>query len=287
MKPGPFKYVKVENLQQAVKAITSENARILAGGMSLIPLLKLRLAVCDTLIDISRVPELDLLVVDEAEIKIGATRTLVSLIEDELILAAEPAIAHILSHVGSPQIRNRATFVGALCHADPASEALLLTLLFDGSVRLASAAGVRQMKVSKFVTAPLVNAAKEDEIVVDVSLPRIGGRTAFGFRCYAPRPGDYSVCAAVVFLARGSPGDEIRASVVVAGIDHLPVRLQLAERMLEKSCLSADAVEDALRLCERACVLSDVHGSVDYRMKLSASLLAGAIADAKSRLENG
>jgi CO/xanthine dehydrogenase FAD-binding subunit len=189
--------------------------------------------------------------------------------------------------VGSAQIRNKATFVGALCHADPASEALLLTLLFNGSVRLGSAAGVRQMKVSEFVSSPLVNAAREDEIVMDVTLPRFEGQTAFGFRCYAPRRGDYSVCSAAVLLVRASSREEVRASVVVAGIDHFPVRLKPAERILEEFCLSADAVAQAIRLCEHAYKLSDSHGSVDYGMKLSASLLAGAISDAKSRLENG
>jgi carbon-monoxide dehydrogenase medium subunit len=284
MKPQAFKYSRADTIEEALNLLSGGRARVLSGGMSLLPLLKLRLAACETLVNISRIPELDFLIVDDDAIRIGAARTVASLIEDDALYAAAPVVGGVLSHVGSPAIRNRATFVGALCHADPAAEALLIALLLDGSLRLNSASGVRWMNVSDFVTGPLVTACNADEIVTEAKLARRAG--GFGFRCYAPRPGDYSICAAAVLLSRADSG-ALRASIVVAGVDHLPVRLIAAEQALEETHDWSRGVEVAVGLCKDACVVTDANGSADYRAAVAASLLEGAIADAAARLQDG
>lgn len=277
MKPPPFDYVRPESLPDAVLALAAagEDAKVLAGGQSLVPMLNFRLARPSVLVDIGRLPELAGIEHRDGTLVVGAGVRQRVAETSSLVWEFCPLIAQALHHVGHLQIRSRGTVGGSIAHADPAAELPAVALALDAQIVVRGAGGERTIGADGFFAGPYMTALTEDEIVASIHFPtRCGDRTLF--LEYARRPGDFAL-AGIAFCLTLAPGDEAVASAALAaiGIGTTPVRLRETEAYLEGRELD-ESVTDAAGSVAAAEVDPASAGRIDslYRKDLVAALVA-------------
>jgi len=271
MKPPVFEYRDPTSLAETLSLLAEHgaDASILAGGQSLIPLLNLRLARPEVVIDINRVPGLDSVDVGVDRVRIGALARVRRLERDADIRRAAPALSDAFGNIAHPQIRSRTTIGGNLAHADPSSELPGVLAAFDGAVELTSTRGVRLVPWQDFFETVFTTSREPDELLTAVDFPTPpGGR--FAFNEIARRPGDYplaGVCVGV--LADGS----MRISVIA--VADRPVRLPQTEAAAHGSDLGSAAVRREIARGAAAEVdpIDDAHGSARFRRGLVATLV--------------
>ena len=268
MKPARFDYVAVASTDEALDALADE-AKVLAGGQSLVPLLNMRLARPSLLVDVNRVPGLDRVELDEA-VRIGALARQADVLASPAA-AAVPLLAAALRHVGHPATRSRGTIGGSLAHADPAAELPAILLALDGEVVARSRTGERKIAAEAFFTGPFTTALRADELLTDVVLPRPDSRP-FGFAELSRRHGDFALAGAIVLLRP--------ARLVLFGLGGAPERAPVAERALDEGAPAAEVAEAATRDLSP---VDDVHADGAYRRRIAAVLVRRAIQEARSR----
>jgi len=282
MKPPAFGYSRPESVGEAVAALASAGpeAKVLAGGQSLIPLLNMRLAAPSHLVDINRLAELSYVSIADGEVVIGAMARHAGVLADPAVTAAQPLIGQALALVAHPVIRNRGTTVGSIVHADPSGEMTAVLALLDGTVVLAGIDGERSVSAKDFLLGPLESDVRPGELATRVSLPVLGPRAGCAFAEVSRRRGDYAVCgvAAVVELAEAGAVASARAAYLsVAGT---PLVIDLTEA-------GADPAAAGRLAMSRVAPTSDIHATADYRRHLAGVLteraLAGALAHARER----
>ncbi len=268
MKPAPFDYVRPESIEEAVAALAEhgDEARVLAGGQSLMPMLNMRLVRPEILVDINRIPGLAG-IDDEGDcIAIGGAVTQGDLADWPDLAATLPVVADALPHVGHFQTRNRGTVCGSLCHADPSSELPLCLALLDGGIELRSARGVRTVSADEFQQGILTTAKAPDELAVRARLPKARQGERFAFREFHLRHGDF----AIVAVAARRAGDAV--SLAVGGVADRP-------EVCHWESLPDDAVDDALNDLAWALGGSDdIHATARHRRQLVRHLGRQAIA---------
>ncbi len=204
MKPPPFGYSRPDSVAEAVSVLasTGPDGKVLAGGQSLVPLLNMRLATPEHLVDINRLTELAYVSVAGGQVRIGALARHAQVLADPVVEAAQPLITQALRLVAHPVIRNRGTTVGSIVHADPSGEMTAVLALLGGTVLLASTGGERSVAAENFFLGPLESDVRPDELATQVSLPVLAARAGCAFAEVSRRNGDYAVCgvAAVVEL---------------------------------------------------------------------------------------
>ena len=267
MKPAPFDYVRAGSVEQAVAVLSEhgDEARVLAGGQSLMPMLNMRLVRPEVLVDIGGPPELAHIEDDGDAITIGASVTQGDLADWPELGDALPVVAAALPHVGHFQTRNRGTVCGSICHADPSSELPLCLALLGGEVELHSARGVRTVPADEFQRGVLTTAKEPDELVVRARLPKAQDGERFAFLEFQHRHGDF----AVVAVAAKRSGDSV--SLAVGGVADRP-------EVCHWDALPGDAVEDALN--DLAWTLGggdDIHATARHRRQLVRHLGKQAI----------
>lgn len=284
MKPAPFDYVAPASLDEAVSALASGDgdAKVLAGGQSLIPMLALRLARPATLVDINRLPGLDTIREASGMLEIGALVRQRAL--ERWAASRSPLFAEVLRHVAHPPIRNRGTIVGNVVHADPASELPALLLCLEGVVVARSPRGERMIPADRFYRAPLTTALGADELAIAVrfTLPPAGA--GWGFAEVSRRHGDFALVGAVAVLTRAASGAVARARLAFFGAGGTPMRGVAAEQALEGRAPSAALWADAARTA--AAALSpdgDIHATAGYRRRVAATLAERTLAAAVAR----
>ena len=205
MKPSPVGYSRPQSVAEAIQALAAlgPDAKVLAGGQSLVPLMSLRLARPEHLVDINRLTELSYIDVTAGDVAVGALTRHAELLASGSAQTAQPLLARALRSVAHPAIRNRGTVVGSLAHADPAAEMPAVLTLLDGSVEAASARGERVIPVADFFLGPLESALEPDELAVAARFPVLAPGSGTGFAEISRRRGDYAICgvAALVSLA--------------------------------------------------------------------------------------
>lgn len=235
MKPAAFDYLRIEHAEQAVAALArhGEDARILAGGQSLMAVLNMRLAAPSLLLDISRSKPLAQVQLKDGRMQIGAAATQAS-IEWRSQLAREiPLLALALPHISHFQVRNRGTVAGSIAHADPSAELPLCLLALEGEVVLRKARGRRVVKAADFFTGMLLTARAPDELLEEVRMPLALPGTGYGFEEFSVRHGDFAVCAVAAVA------DARRLRIAVGGVADRPVARDLP-------VLQGSALDDAL-----------------------------------------
>ena len=274
MKPPPFAYVAPGSLAEALEALSryGADAKVLAGGQSLVPLLNFRLARPAALVDLNGVAGLDGLDRDDGtgELAIGAMVRQSDAERSALIAAECPLLVAALKHIGHRAIRNRGTIGGSLAHADPAAELPLLLVLLDGRVRAVGPRGERWIGAGEFFLSYLTTALDPDEILVEARFSTLrDARTTWGFEEFSRRAGDFALAAAGVIVRMDETGTIRSAAIAVAGGGPAPVRAAEAERALTGQRPSDRVFGDAARLALSACeVDGDIHGSAEYRRAL-------------------
>ena len=285
MKPAAFDYVVAESVDAALAALAAAGgeAKILAGGQSLVPMLNFRLLRPSVLVDINRISDLAFIEEQSDAIVVGALTRHHRLETSPVIARHLPIITQAMRHVAHLAIRNRGTIGGSLSHADPAAELPMLALLLDATVHVISPKGSRTIAARDFFLGPLTVDLSPDEIVTRIVLPKLPPTSGWGFTEVARRSGDFALAAAAATLNLGN-GVIGEARIAMTGVDDTAKRASEAEALLAGRPLTPDLIETAVAAV-RAGVNppTDLHASSDYRRHLIGVLVGRALTDAWRR----
>ncbi len=282
MKPPNFLYARPDTLEDALQMLSEHgaDAKILAGGQSLVPMLNLRLAEPKVLIDLNRLAELSGIRSDGGKLRIGALTRHRALETSREAFEAEPMIARAAREIGHLAIRNRGTIGGSIAHADPSAEWPLLAVALDAQIELRSKARIRTVRARDFFAGPFATAAEPDEIVAAVEIPRAPAQSGFGFHELCRRPGDFAIVAAACRI-RMHDGRCIGAALAIGGADAMPRHISEVDRIVTGS-RGEDAVlrEAAAAVAKAVDPSGDIHASGEYRRKMAAVLARRALEEA-------
>jgi carbon-monoxide dehydrogenase medium subunit len=287
VKPAPFDYILARSAQEAVEALARhrDDAKVLAGGQSLVPMLNLRLSRPAVVVDINGAPELDYLRVSDGILAVGALarqRTL-----ERWAATACPLIAEALRWIGHAAIRSRGTVAGSIAHADPASELPALLLCLEGTVVARGTGGARVIPASELYVAPLSTTLHADELVIEVrfTVPRPGA--GWGFAEVARRHGDFALVGAVALLWQERDGRVAGARLAFFGAGGTPTRAVAAESMLIGREPTPPRLHEAARAAAaRLSPDGDLHASAEYRRRVAGVLAERTLMAALGRSES-
>jgi carbon-monoxide dehydrogenase medium subunit len=284
MKPAPFSYRDPRTLEEALELLAEfgDEASLLAGGQSLVPLLNLRLAQPSVLIDVNRIPGLDGIEVQDDRLRVGALVRAAALERHPDVASALPVIREALRYVAHPQIRNRTTIGGNLAHADPAAELPAVLAALDGTIGLVSRSGQRDVSWRDFFQGVLTTARRSDEMVAWVELPRPRG-LRLTFLEVTRRHGDFALAGACVGV-RAENGTVSDARIALIGVGATPVRAQAAEEVLTGGPLEPGRLREMEALVRGAVEpVDDVHATAEYRRAVVAVLARRGVATLAER----
>jgi carbon-monoxide dehydrogenase medium subunit len=279
MKPSPFAYARPEQLSDVIASLAKwgDDAKVIAGGQSLIPLLNLRLAHPAVLIDISDVERLSGISIEGDEVVIRATTRQREAEHSDELATLCPLIGQALRYVGHAQIRNRGTVGGNLAHGDPASELPAVALALDAEFLSAGPSGKRRIAAADFFVGPYTTALGSDEVLCEIRLPVTTG-SGTAFLELARRAGDYALAGVAACIRVDEAGNVDRAALAGCGVDSVPVRLSGAEAAVLGRRLDADALRDAAEAASSEVnPPTDIHADDLYRRRLVGTLVKRAI----------
>ena len=288
MKPAPFAYRAPTSVGEAVAILAEhgDDAHVLAGGQSLLPMMALRLARPSMLVDVGRIAELGGMANGDG-LRIGAGVTQRSLERSRLVAERCPLLHQAVPLIAHPPIRTRGTIGGSLAHADPAAELPAVAAALDAEVVLRDAGGQRVVPIARFFQGYLTTDCRPDELVVEIRFPEPAPHTGTAFVEISRRHGDFAIvgCAAVVALDGGRVVD---ARIALAGVDMVPVRAGAAEAAL-KGETAAPALWKAAAEQAKADLRpgSDIHATGAYRRHVAGVLTARALASAAAAARTG
>jgi carbon-monoxide dehydrogenase medium subunit len=280
MKPAPFEYHAPDSAKEAVELLAElgDSAKVIAGGQSLVPVLAMRLAVFDHLIDIRRIEALRGIEERGDSVWIGAGTTEAEIGGSELIARRVPLLSRATPLIGHFQIRNRGTIGGSLAHADSAAEYPAVALALDATIEALSPRGQRTIQAAEFFTGIWTTALEPDELLTGVTFPAATGRRGFAIEEFARRSGDFAVAGAAVAVGL-DPGGLVSSSAV--GLFGLgPTALRAASAEASAAGILASDIDPAeigrAAVADLDSVPSDLHGTADYRKKVGATMVARA-----------
>jgi len=284
MKPAPFEYVLAASVDEVtqVLACSKGEAIILAGGQTLMPMLSMRLARPDLVIDINEISELSGIEDLGEKVIIRAGTRQVLALNSPIVAARLPLLHKGLNFVGHLQTRNRGTVGGSIAHADPSAEIPLVALTLGAEVELESVRGRRRIPIKDFIVGPLMTAREADELLIAIHFPTSDENVSIGtsFREVSERHGDFAVVAVAAHLTFDG-AICTNAAVAFGGVDNTPVRIPQLEKTLVGQTLFPDIPAEALDLITDAISPStDQHGTASYRRRVARELAARAIEEA-------
>jgi aerobic carbon-monoxide dehydrogenase medium subunit len=268
MYPSRFRYEAPRSLDEALTLLRDggEDAKVLAGGQSLVPLMKLRFASPELIVDINNVPDLAYHRQDpDGTLHVGALCRHAELERSGLLRDSQPTMAAAAPLIADPLVRNRGTLVGSLCHADPQGDWASVTMALGGSVIAQGPAGRRAIPVADFVTGPFQNVLARDEIAVEAVIPAAQGTRAGGYLKLERRVGDFATAGVAVALELD--GERvIRAGLALTGVGGSTIAATEAEQSLVGQALTSPVIEQAATLAAAASrPKSDHRGSAEYK----------------------
>jgi carbon-monoxide dehydrogenase medium subunit len=284
VKPPPFRYHDPRTVADAVGLLaTLENAKVLAGGQSLMPMLNMRFVLPDHVIDLNRIDGLAYIRAGGDALDIGAMTRQRDIEFSDVIAARCPLMREAILNVGHRQTRNRGTLGGSLCHLDPSAELVTVAAAMDATVTIAGPNGERTVPFADFPQAYMTPAVGLDELLVNVRFPLWPTGHGYAFTEFARRHGDFAIVSAAALLEEDSRGRIVRASVTVGGVGAAPVRVVAVERAISGQPASAALFREACESCREIEAMEDVHASSSYRQHLAAVLSRRALETAHSR----
>lgn len=289
MKPAPFDYVVADSVAAAVAALAEANgdAKIIAGGQSLVPMLNFRLLRPSTLVDINRVPGLEFIEENTDAIRVGALTRHHQLETSPVIAQHLPMLAEAMTHVAHLAIRNRGTIGGSLSHADPAAELPMMARLLDAELAITSTSGRRRVAARDFFIGALATDLAAGDLVTEVVFPKLPPGTGWGFEEVARRDGDFAL-AAVAATLTVADGVIQQARIALTGVGPTPSRADEAEALLAGKVLEPAVLDEAADAVRAAVEPeTDLHASADYRRHLVGVLAQRALAQAWRRARGG
>jgi carbon-monoxide dehydrogenase medium subunit len=283
MKPPPFHYHDPHSLDEALTLLAGlDNAKILAGGQSLMPMLNMRFAQPDDIVDLNRIGELSFIRETGTGIEIGAMTRQHELESAAPIRDRCPLMHEALGRIGHRATRNRGTLGGSLCHLDPAAELPVVAMALDATIHLRNQGGERTLPMADFPAFYMTPAIEPDEIVTKISFEPWSAGHGAAFVEFTRRHGDFAVVAAAAMLELGDDGAIRRAAVVLGGVGPGPLRCAAAEAAIMGSRGGA-AFREAAATCREIDAMEDVHNPSSYRRHLAEVLTQRALASAFAR----
>jgi aerobic carbon-monoxide dehydrogenase medium subunit len=273
VKPPPFQYHNPKTLQQALRNLAElDNSRLIAGGQSLMPMLNMRLATPDHLIDLAGIEGLAYIEEKGDQIAIGAMTSQRAIEYSELVKRRLPLLSEAILSVGHRQTRNRGTIGGSLCHLDPSAEIPLVAIAFDAAVEVSGSSGARAVPMVDFALDFMTPAIAPDEIVTEIRFQPWPQGHGAAFIEFARRKGDFAIVAVAAMLMPGSDGKIARASLSIGGVGPVPLRVKDAEAILTGSAPDHAVFERAAAACAAIEPLTDPHAPPWYRRKVATAL---------------
>lgn len=283
MYPNVFEYHRATSVEEAVGILSADpEAKILAGGHSLIPAMKLRLAMPGMLVDLSQIDSLKGITVDGGA-TIGAMTTYRQLLDSDELASAFPVIRTTAKVVGDPAVRNRGTIGGALAHADPAADAPAVVLALDGQIRAQGPSGERTIAISDFFTDMLTTALAPDELLTAVIVNRLGAGEGAAYAKFAHPASRYAIVGAAAYV-KLADGKLSACRVAITGAGPMAVRLNEVEQAVLGGDGSTEAISSATANAGAGMdILGDIHASEEYRRAMVGVYARRALTQALAR----
>ncbi len=285
MYPPRFHYEAPSSVDEALQmlAMYQGEAKVLSGGMSLIPLMKLRFASPSAIIDVNNLPGLDDLTEAGGQLRIGALVRNRALIRSELVRSRYPLMASVAPQIADPLVRGRSTLVGSLCHADPQGDWGAVMLALEGEVIARSTSGERRIPVTQFMVAPFQTTLRPDELAIEARVPTPAGQPFGVYHKLERKVGDFATVGVAVYLER-SGTSVTRAGIGLTGVGGTNLKCADAERVLIGGSLDDGAIDQAARLAaEAAKPQTDQRGSAEYKRHLVRTFVVRALQAATGR----
>jgi CO/xanthine dehydrogenase FAD-binding subunit len=291
LKAAAFDYVRAGSIEEACRLLAAHDgeARLIAGGQTLVPLMAMRLARPELLIDINHIDALKGIGVRDRILVIGAATRQADVLASAEVAAAVPLLAEALSNVGHEQTRNRGTVGGSLANADPTAEIGLVTRTLDGEVAVTGSGGVRRVPAEALFEAAMMTSLAIDEMITALHLPVWDApNTGHGFHETGIRHGDFAIAAAAAQLTLDADGACARIHIGVGGASPCPLRLTAVEGSLTGSDLSDETIRRATAaIPDMLDPASDIHAGAEQRRRTATAMARRAIATARDRAKAG
>ena len=284
MKPAPFRYHAPTTLAETLTLLaTLDNAKPLAGGQSLVPMLNMRFATPDHLIDLNGVSELVGVETTDDWLQIGAMTRQRDVEFSSAIAEACPLLSEAVKCIGHRQTRNRGTIGGSLCNLDPSAELVCVCAALDAIVEVAGPQGPRMVDFADFPLAYMTTVVQPDEILVKVRLPRWPRETGSAFVEFARRHGDFAIVSAAAMVGLDADGRVERTALALGGVNVAPVRMYEIEKALLGTQPSEERIRSACQACRTVDALGDPYASAAYRQHLAVVISCRALSRAVTR----
>lgn len=292
MKAAPFDYALAGSLEEVTDALHEggDDAMVIAGGQTLVPMMAMRLARPSILVDINEIAALSGIAVGEDVLNIQTCTRQCDALDDAMVAEHTPLLAKALPLIGHSQTRNRGTVGGSIAHGDPAAEIPLIAVALEAQISLQSKDGARDVGAEAFFEGPMMTAREAGECLTAVRFPvwNGGNRVGVGFREVSERHGDFAIIAAAVQLQIDASGNCTRAAVAVGGAGGVPVKIATAE-----ATMTGNAVDEELAKSVAATVdefidpYDDSHASAGYRRRVARELVTRVILEAAADARGG
>jgi aerobic carbon-monoxide dehydrogenase medium subunit len=285
MIPGSFEYYAPRSLDDAVKYLAEhrDDVKVLSGGQSLLPLMKMRLSKPGYVVDIGRIPGLDAISQEGENLIVGALVTHAQIESSELLQQKCPLLPQTATTIADVQVRNRGTIGGSIAHADPAGDWPAAILALDAEIKVTGPSGERWVKCEDFFLGLLMSVLEPDELVTAIRVP-VTGSDKTAYLKAAPRSSGFAVVGVAARLGLDGSGNCARAAIGITGVTDKTYRPARVEQMLVGQKLTPETIEAAAVEATRNIeVIEDINGSAEYRKHLTEVYLARAIREALAR----
>jgi aerobic carbon-monoxide dehydrogenase medium subunit len=285
MKPAHFDYACPASLAEVISLLAThgDEAKVISGGQSLMPMLAFRMAAPKLLVDLRAIRDLDRIDIGADGVRLGAKVTWRDIELSAALAEGHPLLSKAIKHVAHYQIRNRGTVGGSLAHADPSAEMPGIAVACDGVLTLVGPDGTREVAAADFFQGPLSTDLAPDEIIISIQLPPWPKTRRWGFEEFARRRGDFAIAAAATFYDLDQVGQARDAHFGVIGVGDTAMRLNTAEAVLNGRTVDQDIIAQAAAEASRAInPANDIHASAEYRRDLLATLVERALIQASA-----
>ena len=285
MKLPPFRYAAPATLRDAVALLAAHggDAKAIAGGQSLVPMLAFRVASPALLVDLRKIPDLDRITISADGVRLGAMVRWRDIEDDARLDTAHPLLKAAVVHVAHYQVRNRGTIGGSIAHADPAAELPGIAVTCEAEMAVTGASGARVIRAADFFLGPLMTALAADEIITEIRLPAWPRGRRWGFQEFARRRGDFAMAGAALYYDEDVSGKATNAHVGVIGVGDVPHRLAEVEAVLNSRVIDDAIIAQAERVAAASVnPADDIHASAAYRRALTGTMVERALKSASA-----
>ncbi len=285
MKPPPFSYHDPRTISDTIALLSRlENAKLLAGGQSLMPMLNFRYVLPDHIIDLNRVEGLSYIRETANGLEFGAMTRQRDIEFSDVVKKRFPIMHEAILNVGHRQTRNRGTIGGSLCHLDPSAELVTLAAGHDATVTVAGPGGTREIPFTEFPVTFMTTALEPNELLTKISFTAWPAGHGYGFVEFARRHGDFAIASAAALLEEDSGGRIKRASLTLGGVSVVPVRMRSVEQALVGQIPSEELFRELCEECRKLDAIEDVHAPASYRQHLATVMSRRALVAAHGRV---